>query len=132
MYIKKHKFYDEYWGARIPVYEYDVEEDYDGEVFDIIKNKILSYEIDSMPDTMEVSDGIDTVEIIPEEYLSDEQYDYLEKLLKLVYDYIPIKDKQTSKIEILSALDNIPKGWVEIDWKDLSDDLLNKFMTKIN
>jgi len=85
MYYKEHKYSDEFWGAKCWTYEYEIFESYDGEVFEIIAEKIEKMEIDEIPEYLEVE--VDEREFVINvyEFLSDEEYEKLEKMLDEIY-----------------------------------------------
>jgi len=83
----------EYWGAKFTQCDYEVEEEYDGEVFDIIKKLIEEEDYDYIPTTLDVTavKCLDQdceryeereFEINVRDYLSDEEYKELEELLE--------------------------------------------------
>jgi len=88
---------DEFWGAKITYCNYEVEEEYPGEVYDMIKKGIEEDGWDHIPETLEVTaiKCLDAdceryeesdFEISVWEYLSDEEYKELEKLLESYLD----------------------------------------------
>ena len=88
MIVIKHKYYDEFWGAKIPTYEYEIKEGYSDEVFDFLKEEIEKG-LDYIPSEVEVfvDDGSLTlyggdIIIDPYDYLTEEQIEELEKLIE--------------------------------------------------
>ncbi len=83
----------EFWGAPFTQCEYDVYEEYDGEIFEEVSKMIEEDGMDFIPDTISVkayrclnaecdeTEEIE-VEIDPLEYLTDEEYKELKKLLE--------------------------------------------------
>jgi len=71
MRIIKHSFNDEFWGATVPVYEYEVTESYGGEVREIVES-LIEEGFDKIPTELEVSDDNDenTTIIDPFDFLS--------------------------------------------------------------
>ena len=87
----------EYWGAKFTQCDYEVEEEYPGEVFDIIKKLIEEEDYDYIPETLDVTavKCLDQdceryeerdFEINVRDYLSDEEYKELEELLESYLD----------------------------------------------
>jgi len=87
MIVKTKKFYDEFWGAKLPVYEHDVEEEYSGEVEKFLKKQI-DKGLDYIPSQIGVTlDGDLTlydgdIIIYSSDYLSDEQWEELKKYIE--------------------------------------------------
>jgi len=87
MIVNEHKYYDEFWGAKYPTYEYDVEESYSNEVFDFLAMEIKRG-LDVIPNEIGVlMDGSLTlydgdIIIDPYDYLTEEQVEELEKLIE--------------------------------------------------
>jgi hypothetical protein len=82
MYYEATSYMDEFWGAKVTDYEYELFEDYTGEVFDLVKQKIDEELWDEIPETIEVevngSQGTKTFEIDVYEWLSDREIKELE------------------------------------------------------
>ena len=123
MIIREYPYVDEFWGADVSnyEYEYEVEEEYPGEVKDIILDDIfnLVYE-DSLPDVIEVydEDGGLLCVISPIDYLSEEDIDLLNKLIQIVNNYTVIKYKKNGKYMLYPWEENTPEGWVDLGWSD--------------
>jgi len=88
MIVTKHKYFDEFWGAKIPIYEYEITESCSDEVFDFLVEEIEKG-LDEIPSEIEVfaDDGSLTlfggdIIIDPYEYLTDEQVEKLEKMIE--------------------------------------------------
>lgn len=91
--IKKSCFVDEFWGQKKRICDVTFEEDYAGQVADIIKEKIENGELDSFPEELEIEvvECLDPecekwkehyVTINPIEYLTDEEYEEIKEMLK--------------------------------------------------
>ena len=85
MIIKKHTFHEEVWGAKFPVYEYEVEESYNGEVFELVLEEIKNG-LDYVPEELEVEDRGNVCIIDPYEYLSDEEVEELEAEINKIWE----------------------------------------------
>ena len=76
---------DEFWGAKITDYEYEVYEAYDGEVFEIVADLIKDKGYDYIPDEIEVEangrKGEREFVIDPYDYLSKEEIQELEDMI---------------------------------------------------
>ena len=94
--FKKHCYTDEFWGAKVKSCEYEFEEEYAGEVFDILMNEIEKGNLDYIPNEYEIKVEncldeecweTDTRWFIinPYEYLTDEEINELERKIKEIW-----------------------------------------------
>jgi len=127
MRIIKHKYYEEVWGAKVPVYEYEVDTTPD-EVFD----EVLGYVIDDgyFPETMEVCDDYEDtcVDINTRSYLNSEQEEFLDNLVEIVENYTPVKCKPYGKYYLIDIDEKIPEGCKELEWSEMSLDYIDKIV----
>ena len=86
MIIKEMKFYEEVWGAKMPIYEYDIKESYDGEVFELCLKKIKEESLDTIPKELEVEDRGMEVMIDPFCFLSDDEVEKLEDEINKIWE----------------------------------------------
>ena len=94
--FNKSKSCEEFWGAKVCKTDYEFEESYEGEIFEMIKDGLLDGTYDCIPSEIEVKaerdldpygEEVETIyfDIDPDYYLTDDQYQELEDLVRELY-----------------------------------------------